>query len=162
KLRVVRMAMAFSWIFSLVDSGCLLRAAYLGSHVFFFFSSRRRHTRSTRDWSSDVCSSDLRDGKEVQGTLVSAVVEGLNIQNIVTADWAVARLTSEHPRKDSPPDELSMLPIGSYFVNLRIAGTPVTLTPHDELLKEDAATRSQMEQKCRKHLVDPDTAQGSP
>src|SRR5207247_597116 len=25
----------------------------------FFFSSRRRHTRSTRDWSSDVCSSDL-------------------------------------------------------------------------------------------------------
>src|SRR2546421_7974761 len=26
---------------------------------FFFFSSRRRHTRSDRDWSSDVCSSDL-------------------------------------------------------------------------------------------------------
>src|SRR6266536_1540012 len=28
----------------------------------FFFSSRRRHTRSTRDWSSDVCSSDLGGG----------------------------------------------------------------------------------------------------
>src|SRR5690606_41063405 len=28
--------------------------------VFFFFSSRRRHTRFSRDWSSDVCSSDLR------------------------------------------------------------------------------------------------------
>src|SRR5207249_8341699 len=27
--------------------------------VRFFFSSRRRHTRSKRDWSSDVCSSDL-------------------------------------------------------------------------------------------------------
>src|SRR5215204_4946088 len=27
--------------------------------VFFFFSSRRRHTRSLCDWSSDVCSSDL-------------------------------------------------------------------------------------------------------
>src|SRR2546421_7811854 len=27
---------------------------------YFFFSSRRRHTRSDRDWSSDVCSSDLR------------------------------------------------------------------------------------------------------
>src|SRR5690554_7392917 len=26
---------------------------------FFFFSSRRRHTRCGRDWSSDVCSSDL-------------------------------------------------------------------------------------------------------
>src|SRR5690606_40304258 len=36
----------------------------LGSHLynlftFFFFSSRRRHTRFSRDWSSDVCSSDL-------------------------------------------------------------------------------------------------------
>ena len=29
------------------------------SSFFFFFSSRRRHTRSDRDWSSDVCSSDL-------------------------------------------------------------------------------------------------------
>src|SRR5699024_11882682 len=27
--------------------------------VFFVFTSRRRHTRSKRDWSSDVCSSDL-------------------------------------------------------------------------------------------------------
>src|SRR3989440_6270574 len=36
-------------------------ALYRGSLsvVFFFFSSRRRHTRSDRDWSSDVCSSDL-------------------------------------------------------------------------------------------------------
>src|SRR2546422_6959962 len=28
----------------------------------FFFSSRRRHTRCSRDWSSDVCSSDLMGG----------------------------------------------------------------------------------------------------
>src|SRR5690606_40016917 len=28
-------------------------------HSVFFFSSRRRHTRFSRDWSSDVCSSDL-------------------------------------------------------------------------------------------------------
>src|SRR6516165_7296306 len=28
------------------------------THVFFFFSSRRRHTRFDCDWSSDVCSSD--------------------------------------------------------------------------------------------------------
>src|SRR5215831_20917962 len=32
--------------------------------VFFFFSSRRRHTRCLSDWSSDVCSSDLRLGIE--------------------------------------------------------------------------------------------------
>src|SRR5690606_1622022 len=30
--------------------------------VVFFFSSRRRHTRFSRDWSSDVCSSDLVTG----------------------------------------------------------------------------------------------------
>src|SRR5439155_13459549 len=32
---------------------------FIGLSVFFFFSSRRRHTRWPRDWSSDVCSSDL-------------------------------------------------------------------------------------------------------
>src|SRR5438445_6938151 len=31
----------------------------LSCSFFFFFSSRRRHTRYWRDWSSDVCSSDL-------------------------------------------------------------------------------------------------------
>src|SRR3989442_644711 len=31
--------------------------------VAFFFSSRRRHTRCGRDWSSDVCSSDLAPGR---------------------------------------------------------------------------------------------------
>src|SRR6266542_1820595 len=32
----------------------------LCNQILFFFSSRRRHTRCSRDWSSDVCSSDLR------------------------------------------------------------------------------------------------------
>src|SRR5207249_3561626 len=35
-------------------------STFLFTLFFFFFSSRRRHTRSKRDWSSDVCSSDLR------------------------------------------------------------------------------------------------------
>src|SRR2546421_708775 len=35
------------------------KAKACGGRNFFFFSSRRRHTRSDRDWSSDVCSSDL-------------------------------------------------------------------------------------------------------
>src|SRR5690606_40396499 len=38
----------------------LVRTAYIVFLIcFFFFSSRRRHTRFSRDWSSDVCSSDL-------------------------------------------------------------------------------------------------------
>src|SRR5216683_5330013 len=37
---------------------------------FFFFSSRRRHTRSDRDWSSDVCSSDLEVKHQKEGIYV--------------------------------------------------------------------------------------------
>src|SRR5690606_39804381 len=36
----------------------------------FFFSSRRRHTRFSRDWSSDVCSSDLRILKAITNPAV--------------------------------------------------------------------------------------------
>src|SRR6266498_4506329 len=36
--------------------------------LFFFFSSRRRHTRCGRDWSSDVCSSDLLSASEPDGS----------------------------------------------------------------------------------------------
>src|SRR3712207_8108638 len=45
-------------------------AWYLGEVVHslwcFFFSSRRRHTRYWRDWSSDVCSSDLRYSRSLR------------------------------------------------------------------------------------------------
>src|SRR5256885_12444805 len=41
-------------------SSCRVLAVFL---VFFFFSSRRRHTRLQGDWSSDVCSSDLKVGR---------------------------------------------------------------------------------------------------
>src|SRR6266496_6271563 len=40
--------------------------------IFFFFSSRRRHTRSLRDWSSDVCSSDLGAGRAVRAAAEDA------------------------------------------------------------------------------------------
>src|SRR6266704_4197284 len=43
---------------------------------YFFFSSRRRHTRSKRDWSSDVCSSDL--GVRMGTSEFYRVVEGLD------------------------------------------------------------------------------------
>src|SRR5207245_3926712 len=38
---------------------CLCVSLVVFVFLFFFFSSRRRHTRCYRDWSSDVCSSDL-------------------------------------------------------------------------------------------------------
>src|SRR3712207_6094917 len=47
----------------LISNSCVISDFY-----FFFFSSRRRHTRYWRDWSSDVCSSDLRVFWEVYGS----------------------------------------------------------------------------------------------
>src|SRR5215208_7757881 len=49
------------------------------AECFFFFSSRRRHTRWPRDWSSDVCSSDLVDwaARDAGGPdLLSPLVSG--------------------------------------------------------------------------------------
>src|SRR6266446_7037959 len=40
---------------------CLMSSTIARLSCLFFFSSRRRHTRLQGDWSSDVCSSDLRD-----------------------------------------------------------------------------------------------------
>src|SRR6266498_5415335 len=58
------------------------------SALFFFFSSRRRHTRCGRDWSSDVCSSDL-------------VVPGL----LQTAEYARARF-AQGVRLHKVPDDV--------------------------------------------------------
>src|SRR5438128_12672791 len=41
-------------------------------HVAFFFSSRGRHTSCYRDWSSDVCSSDLTPSSAASATTVSS------------------------------------------------------------------------------------------
>src|SRR2546422_7202482 len=46
---------------------------------FFFFSSRRRHTRCSRDWSSDVCSSDL---VAIKGPLTTPVGGGIRSLNV--------------------------------------------------------------------------------
>src|SRR5690625_162959 len=45
-------------------------------HIFFFFSSRRRHTRWPRDWSSDVCSSDSHLGPPSRTALAERVLAG--------------------------------------------------------------------------------------
>src|SRR5699024_11566412 len=51
---------------------------------FFVFSSRRRHTRSKRDWSSDVCSSDLSNfrHKNDPGVDILSIIyqHGINIE----------------------------------------------------------------------------------
>src|SRR2546422_10614738 len=62
----------------------------------FFFSSRRRHTRCSRDWSSDVCSSDLVavPGAVVVAGFAAALVAGVGVCAaggvVVAATWLAA------------------------------------------------------------------------
>src|SRR5699024_11763763 len=50
--------------YSLYYRQCFLYLRLIYLVYDFYFSSRRRHTRSKRDWSSDVCSSDLENSKD--------------------------------------------------------------------------------------------------
>src|SRR2546429_9732291 len=68
--------------------------------LFFFFSSRRRHTRCSRDWSSDVCSSDLRDHQEsvLHRPLAGAQKEGGAMPKLVESSAQRRKLLSEIER----------------------------------------------------------------
>src|SRR2546421_3908578 len=65
----------------------------------FFFSSRRRHTRSDRDWSSDVCSSDLRRLRCAAHILNLAVTKGISV---VDESIKKAREFASHIRRSQP------------------------------------------------------------
>src|SRR5256886_16769763 len=82
--------------------------------VFFFFSSRRRHTRFDCDWSSDVCSSDLgRPDREktceCERTAEPNVAQMLHIANgdtlnekLVAKDNQIAKLIADK----TPPEKM--------------------------------------------------------
>src|SRR5207249_5877242 len=67
----------------------------------FFFSSRRRHTRSKRDWSSDVCSSDLENHlqfvvlrlRDAAGDLSASRKHGLSVHLDGPGDAGRERIT---------------------------------------------------------------------
>src|SRR5713101_98967 len=54
---------------------------------FFFFSSRRRHTRLTCDWSSDVCSSDLAGAGKTARVAARQATGGAGIRGIAAGKW---------------------------------------------------------------------------
>src|SRR3712207_2826805 len=53
-------------------------------YCVFFFSSRRRHTRYWRDWSSDVCSSDLAD--TAIGELIAEAMDKVGKEGVITVE----------------------------------------------------------------------------
>src|SRR5947207_11044988 len=66
------------------------------SFCFFFFSSRRRHTRSLCDWSSDVCSSDLGGNWSYEAWFVAAVISWVLLAHAlgVRPDWRFLLLSA--------------------------------------------------------------------
>src|SRR2546422_6109213 len=61
----------------------------------FFFSSRRRHTRCSRDWSSDVCSSDLLP-------TVERHLGSLEFNRALEAIWSLVQLGNQYIDKSAP------------------------------------------------------------
>src|SRR5699024_11299880 len=57
-------------------------------HIYYIFSSRRRHTSSKRDWSSDVCSSDLK-------AMIAIENENESLKGVLTKEYARPALDKE-------------------------------------------------------------------
>src|SRR5947209_13691633 len=76
-------------------------AVLISSRSIFFFSSRRRHTRYWRDWSSDVCSSDLiARGEKVLACAPSNLAVDNLLERLVHAREKAIRLG--HPARVLP------------------------------------------------------------
>src|SRR5579862_1861682 len=70
---------------------------------FFFFSSRRRHTRWNCDWSSDVCSSDL---KRCKISSHSFICEGVIVEDNVFIGHGVTFINDSYPRATTAEGDL--------------------------------------------------------
>src|SRR5438067_3908000 len=73
----------------------VVKEKYVNKLLFlFFFSSRRRHTRSKRDWSSDVCSSDLLPftPRQRSGTSRAVALAKAGVRARVALWWQPCRL----------------------------------------------------------------------
>src|SRR5207253_7040268 len=111
---------------------------------FFFFSSRRRHTRWPRDWSSDVCSSDLSAHLVSLRSLHASVPSGIGdlageqrqCSPLLPPQFPPARRTrgaakwglENHPRPahsqntSNPP---CLLPVDSFWLSKRSPASPI-------------------------------------
>src|SRR6266498_4310890 len=83
---------------------------------FFFFSSRRRHTRCGRDWSSDVCSSDLEYALE---RLQEAAEEDTRAER--HAEWFLELAEEAAPRLVGPEQTMWLERLAREHDNLQAA-----------------------------------------
>src|SRR2546422_3872137 len=99
---------------------------------FFFFSSRRRHTRCSRDWSSDVCSSDLIFATLSSMYLSPASVSGgtpstgtVGLSAPAPVGGKAISLSSSNPAVATVPATVTV-PAGATWANLTVFTSSVT------------------------------------
>src|SRR2546430_17473143 len=80
-------------------------------YVFFFFSSRRRHTRFDCDWSSDVCSSDLREARmlDLAAKAASVAEASRDFQSEGFFEYHLYTLDGRTTIKDNQTKQLALL-----------------------------------------------------
>src|SRR3989449_2541686 len=134
---------------------------------FFFFSSRRRHTRCSRDWSSDVCSSDLIDPLDVvrlfgADALRWTAIAGLSLgsdlildpndlettfapgRNFANKLWNIGRfILAQLPERVEPLErfEQSKLPLADRWILTRANDAVAAVTASLEQFRLDEAAK---------------------
>src|SRR5690606_40642141 len=101
-----------------------------------FFSSRRRHTRFSRDWSSDVCSSDLKETLVVAGQLINELVakKGVKLLPVDSEHSAIFQcLTGE---ESNPIEKIILTASGGPFRGKRSEERRVGKDCHTRMSKK--------------------------
>src|SRR2546430_6986223 len=92
-----------------VGRGMGTKLAWAGDGtVFFFFSSRRRHTRFDCDWSSDVCSSDLLKRLLSNASLEAArdeLIRRLSVLGLISGEELTVVFDAHHSKAMSNSEE---------------------------------------------------------
>src|SRR5699024_11520368 len=96
------------------------------------FSSRRRHTRSKRDWSSDVCSSDLKQANDNLGLLgaFSTQIYNLVSEQADLRSWLTLPASAQVARLSVPAGEHTLQisgPRGNTQVTINAKARSTTL-----------------------------------
>src|SRR5690606_28809691 len=102
--------------------------------LFFFFSSRRRHTRFSRDWSSDVCSSDLSLKADVGNERIELVTKTTVEGSTIDARTNVSGFEKPKISFDLRADKLYLdriaLPVAPPPAAEKPAGSPGSAAPN--------------------------------
>src|SRR5437764_4340566 len=109
--------------------------------LFFFFSSRRRHTRYIGDWSSDVCSSDLKLGP-VNWKEFVRTEKGANFSERPRTALLLGNVIADGFIAVQAQDAPAVKEIGQRVLSLaKGIGVGASITPHAKAITEAADKR---------------------